>query len=94
MKIDLVAVGCCLQKPELAGRIEALHDSDRLALVVLDVSLHLADFILQLAARVFEGVVVISAKNATNTRDTMSFCDHPFSCCGPAFNRRSSKGLS
>ena len=48
---------CCLQKPELAGRIEALHDSDRLALVVLDVSLHLADFILQLAARVFEGVV-------------------------------------
>src|SRR5262245_62763146 len=35
----------------------------------------------------------MSAKNATKTRDTIIFCDHACSCCGPALSLRSRSGL-
>ena len=56
MKIDFVSIGC-LQESKLAGSIETFDSSNRLTLVLLHLSLHPADMILQPSPRMLEGVI-------------------------------------
>ena len=56
MKIDFVTIGG-LQESELAGSIEALHGPHWLAFVLLHLSLHAANMILQSASRMLEGII-------------------------------------
>ena len=56
MKIDFVTIGG-LPKSELAGSIEALHGPRWLTFVLLHLSLHAANMILQLASNMLEGII-------------------------------------